>query len=153
MLTAFAETVHLFIGNPHCHTIFFAAASDNSFARLLEQYAYNENVKKKIILVHTGYVAREIEELRYTAVEWPNVFAHRVDLAAVANAKRQADVKQQEKRKMARNATLAIFDGVFGLNRVGYMSWNAMCGLRTAASGSHPRTGTFRDEGVIEELD
>lgn len=80
MLTAFAETVHLFIGNPHCHTIFFAAASDNSFARLLEQYAYNENVKKKIILVHTGYVAREIEELRYTAVEWPNVFAHRVDL-------------------------------------------------------------------------
>lgn len=152
-LTTFAETVHLFIGNPHCHTIFFAAASDNSFARLLEQYTYNEAAKRKIILVHTGYVAREIEELRYRAVEWPNIFAHRVDSVAVTNAKRQANLKEQEKKKMARDATLAIFEGVFGLKRIGYMSLNTMCGLRTAVAGSYAETETSRNEGVIEELD
>jgi len=152
-LTILAATAHLFIGNPHCHTIFLAAASDNSFARLLEQYAYNEAAKKKIILIHTGYVAREIEKLGYPAVEWPNVFAHRVDPVAVTNAKRVANVKEQEKRQMARDATLAIFDGVFGLKRIGYMSLNTVCGLRTTVAGSYARTATPRDEGVIEELD
>ena len=72
-----AETVHLFAHNPLCHTIFFAAVTDNGFARLLEQYVCDPIVKNKIILVHPGYMEWEISRLNYTSVEWPLIFQHR----------------------------------------------------------------------------
>lgn len=153
ILTIMAETVHLFVSNPYCHAIFFAGASDNGFARLLEQYAYNESAKKKIILIHPGHVAREIAELGFTAVEWPKVFAHYVDSLALSKAKREATVREQEKRMMVQYATEAVFKGAFGLGKFGLKSPNVMYGLRTDSMAPETGKKTFRDEGVIEDID
>ena len=71
------ELVHLFIANPRCYTIFLAATTDNGFARLLEQYMTCDALKQKIVLVHPGYLATEIERLKYDSVEWRDVFQRR----------------------------------------------------------------------------
>lgn len=70
------EHVHLFIGNPSCHAIFLAAATDNGFARLLEQYVCDDAMRDKIVLVHPGYIIREIDALGLKAIEWSTVFQH-----------------------------------------------------------------------------
>ena len=69
--------VHLFVANEQCHAIFFAAVTDNGFARILEQYACVPAAKEKIVLVDPGYIAYEIEGLQYKSVKWPAVFRHR----------------------------------------------------------------------------
>ena len=145
--------MHLFINNPSCHSIFFAAASDNSFARLLEQYAYNESAKKKIMLIHHGYVAREIAELGFTAVEWPKVFAHHVDSLTASKTKREASVRELEKKIMAQNATEAIFRGAFGLGKFDFKSLNMTYRVRRDVTMSNASDGKTRDEGVIEDVD
>lgn len=114
-LTA-VEMFHLFIANPLCQTIFLAAATDNGFARLLEQYACIEAAKEKVVLVHPGYVIREIASLQYEAVEWPSVFKNQsMPVAAQGKLIALNEAKEKERLKKEIFALRIIRQQAFGL--------------------------------------
>lgn len=150
-LTLGSENVHLFVRNPQCQTIFLAAVTDNGFARLLEQYAGDEDTKKKIVLVHPGFVRREIVALKFTAIEWPRVFQRqRQEHAAVMKERHLASRYEAERKENKRAVTVAIFQNVFGLEMLqtprSYL-------LSVRPRRDHVEYKAFRDELLVEELD
>lgn len=94
------ELAHLFIANPACHAVFLAAAKDNGFARLLEQYSCDAAVRDKIVVVHPGYIIREIDALGFKSVEWSSVFKRQYMPAdsrqKAANMARAARKREEE---------------------------------------------------------
>lgn len=110
------ELFHLFVANEQCYTIFFAAATDNGFARLLEQYACIPAAKEKIVLVEPGFVAHEIQDLGYKTVRWTTVFRHKM-MNPESRAK-EARIKLRRKHDSAvleaiaaRELVKRLFDG------------------------------------------
>lgn len=110
------ETAHLFIANASCHAIFLAAATDNGFARMLEQYAYDEAARQKIVLVHPGHIVREISALGFEAVEWPSVF-QKTSLPRISRQKAEnlAHRAAQRNQHRAHVAMSIMFEGTFGV--------------------------------------
>jgi len=165
------ELAHIFVNTPNCHKIFFAAASDNGFARFLEQYTYDASAMEKLLIIHPGYVAREIGKLGFTSVEWASVFANHIDNLSLQKANRDAIRKEHENRKNTLNTTLVIFDNVFRLQRLCLRSSHntvstfsstyfnsalgkpiTMLGLMSLVVLRDGQT-TSRDEGIIEEVE
>lgn len=135
------ETTHLFIANPCCHAIFLATATDNGFARLLEQYACDDEARGKIVLVHPGYIAHEIEALHLQAVQWPSVFQ---DRALPAEARQKAAYLAATEAKRARDKEIAavrtVVEDVSGLGAFRDLSrvhpWaSSRVGLRMTMGG------------------
>ncbi|KAJ9652403.1 hypothetical protein H2198_008324 [Neophaeococcomyces mojaviensis] len=101
------ETFHLFVSNPQCHAVFLAAAVDNGFARLLEQYACDEAIREKVVLVHPGYIIHEIADLNFKAVEWPTVFQRaKMPSDALSKANKISDLL--ERREQSNTTELNI---------------------------------------------
>ncbi|KIX02225.1 uncharacterized protein Z518_08164 [Rhinocladiella mackenziei CBS 650.93] len=71
------ENFHLYLSTPNCHAIFVAACLDNGFARMLEQYNDHPVAWAKIVLVSPGFLALEIQKLKFRQVLWPSVFSVR----------------------------------------------------------------------------
>ncbi|KAK5087178.1 hypothetical protein LTR05_004349 [Lithohypha guttulata] len=149
------ETFHLFIANPHCHTIFLAAAVDNGFARLLEQYASVDAAKQKVVLVHPGYLIHETAELNYQAVEWPSVFQHRLmPMDAQTKFAHQQQLRNKDMQVQKAAASRAITQGVFGISSVDMIeSSNIYTGARKLGWRPSRVIEGVRDEGLVEEID
>lgn len=154
------ETAHLFISNPACHTIFLAVATDNGFARLLEQYALNDELRRKIVLVHPGYVIREIDALGFEAVEWPSVFQKKVmpsDSKLKAKRMAAAEAKAQHDRQIA--TTKMMIEIAPGLDvfselvRPGVSGIFRKTGKEFAPSVSVEASVTTEDVRIAEEID
>lgn len=134
------ETVHLFLANSSCQRIFLAAATDNGFARLLEQYAYDDILRNKIILVHPGFVIREIETLGFPAMEWPSVFQKKcVPPESRAKAQRIAVATAKADRDRAVATTKMMIEIAPGLDVFGELS-------RAGVSGSFHGNGLVLGE-------
>lgn len=138
---------------PQCHKIFFAAATDNGFARLLEQYACNRTARGKTILVHPGHMGREVEQLNFAAIEWPSVF-RRLNMPPAAKVKSEAEALRGEKVANERRlAAVKMVRDIFGLQ---YFKLPRSYVRLVKPRGEYsPFLGTkyLRNEGTIEELD
>jgi len=143
-----AETFHLFISNPHCSTIFLAAAKDNGFARLLEQYACIEAARAKVVIIHDGYIIHEICELGFPAVEWPSVFARSsmpVDAMkrrnkVLAHAQKARDRVAADVVRSMRGDMKPLRDlscGPFGLLSKGFIVHGVVIGTQGAGLPEH----------------
>lgn len=149
------ENFHLFVSNQSCRCIFLAAARDNGFARMLEQYSSNEHIKSKVVLVHPGYVIPEIAELNYQAVEWPSVFMHmfmppelRIKMRRTSERK-NAEAEQRDlaiNKYITKEAFRSLSVEETGFARPRFVtrssSWRPGLDLET-----------IRDEGLFDEVD
>jgi len=63
-----------FVRNPTCRHIIFGACHDNSYVRLLEDYAHDDSVVDQVTLLHGFSVGREFRDLRFKSFKMENVF-------------------------------------------------------------------------------
>ncbi|RMJ06972.1 hypothetical protein CDV36_013436 [Fusarium kuroshium] len=63
-----------FVGNPTCRHVIFGACHDNSYVRLLEDYAHDESVVERVTLLHGFSVGREFHQLGFKSMTMSGVF-------------------------------------------------------------------------------
>jgi hypothetical protein len=63
-----------FVRNPTCRHIIFGACHDNSYVRLLEDYAHDDSVVDRVTLLHGFSVGREFRDLRFKSFKMEDVF-------------------------------------------------------------------------------
>ncbi|KAL2682340.1 hypothetical protein Neosp_006790 [[Neocosmospora] mangrovei] len=63
-----------FVGNPTCRHVIFGACHDNSYVRLLEDYANDDSVVERVTLLHGFAVGREFRQLGFKSMTMDGVF-------------------------------------------------------------------------------
>ncbi|WAO91234.1 Hypothetical protein NCS54_00869400 [Fusarium falciforme] len=63
-----------FVGNPTCRHVIFGACHDNSYVRLLEDYASDDSVVERVTLLHGFSVGREFRQLGFKSMAMNGVF-------------------------------------------------------------------------------
>lgn len=63
-----------FVGNPTCRHVIFGACHDNSYVRLLEDYANDDSVVERVTLLHGFSVGREFRQLGFKSMTMDGVF-------------------------------------------------------------------------------
>lgn len=121
---------------------------------MLEQYSTDDQLKKKVVLVHPGYVIPEIADLGYNAVEWSSVFTSmRMPGDAKAKLRRVTERQKVEGEQMALAVNKCITQGAFP-NLTGNASPKRPQFVTRSSSwrpGMEPEV--VRDEGLFEEVD
>lgn len=76
LLTFFAETFKLHVGNLHCKHIIFGGSADNGYARMLGPFAGNDSARSRVTMLEGPPFAQELSQLtsKFQTSAFPNVF-------------------------------------------------------------------------------
>ncbi|KAH6891427.1 hypothetical protein B0T10DRAFT_528593 [Thelonectria olida] len=63
-----------FVNNPTCRHVIFGACHDNTYVRLLEDYATDASIAERVTLLHGFQVGREFGDLQFKSMKMPALF-------------------------------------------------------------------------------